>query len=134
MGNVVYRVSPPVAHVDLKALFTAAWPVHSPRDFQPVLSRSLTYVCAYAGLRLVGFVNVAWDGGIHGFVLDTTVHPDWRRRGIGRELVRKAATLALERGLEWLHVDYEPTLESFYQSCGFKRTAAGILQLRTDHD
>ena len=44
-----------------------------------MLARSLTYVAAYdtvgGGEQLVGFVNVAWDGGIHAFLLDTTVHP-----------------------------------------------------------
>ncbi len=34
---------------------------------------SLGWVCAYLGSELVGFVNVAWDGGVHAFVLDTMV-------------------------------------------------------------
>ncbi|WP_405021603.1 GNAT family N-acetyltransferase [Kitasatospora sp. NBC_00070] len=40
--------------------------------------------------RLVGFVNVVGDGGSRGFVLDMTVHPDERQRGIGMRLVRAA--------------------------------------------
>ena len=35
---------------------------------------SLGWVCATdGGGSLVGFVNVAWDGGVHAFVLDTLV-------------------------------------------------------------
>ena len=34
---------------------------------------SLGCVCAREGATLVGFVNVAWDGGVHAFVLDTMV-------------------------------------------------------------
>jgi hypothetical protein len=30
-------------------------------------------VCARQGRELVGFVNVAWDGVVHAFVLDTMV-------------------------------------------------------------
>ena len=90
------------------------------RDWNPVLKRSLVYLCAYQGRRLVGFVNVAWDGGVHGFILDTTVHPEMRRRGIGRQLVSRAASEARDRNLEWLHVDFEPHLRGFYDSCGFK--------------
>ena len=130
--GIVYRISPSVKNDDLNALFTAAWPGHLERDFQPILSRSLVYVCAYQGSRLVGFVNVAWDGGIHGFVLDTTVHPQWRRRGIGRQLVLDAIAAARQRGIEWLHVDYEPRLEGFYRRCGFTHTAAGLLRLQTE--
>lgn len=130
-GDIVYRISPPVGNDDLNALFATAWPNHTEHDFQPIMQRSLAYVCAYQGPRLVGFVNVAWDGGRHGFLIDTTVHPSWQRRGVGRELVRRAASVARGRGLEWLHVDYEPHLEVFYRSCGFRPTAAGLLHLPT---
>ena len=61
------------------ALFAAAWPDHQTRHFAPVLARSLAWICAYADERPVGFVNLAWDGGSHAFVLDTTVDPRWRR-------------------------------------------------------
>jgi ribosomal protein S18 acetylase RimI-like enzyme len=128
--GVLYRLSPAVDDSELNALFVAAWPSHARRDFTPVLKQSLAYICAYAGARLIGFVNLAWDGGIHAFLLDPTVHPDWQHRGVGRELVRRAAEAARERGLEWLHVDYESQLEAFYQACGFRPTAAGLLDLR----
>ena len=126
---IQYRVSPAVSNEDLNALFAAAWPDHTGRDFGPVLSRSLAYVCAYAGETHVGFVNLAWDGLTHAFLLDTTVHPDWQWRGIGCELVQRATAVARELGLEWLHVDYEPHLDGFYRSCGFQPTPAGLIRL-----
>ncbi len=127
--SIQYRVSPAVNNEDLNAIFAAAWPDHTWRDFGPVLGRSLAYVCAYDGEALVGFVNLAWDGLTHAFLLDTTVHPDWQRRGIGRELVQRATAVAREQGLEWLHVDYEPHLDGFYRGCGFQPTPAGLIRL-----
>ncbi|MFT2722011.1 GNAT family N-acetyltransferase [Deinococcus sp. A31D244] len=95
-----------------------------------VLERSLTWVTAHDADTLVGFVNVAWDGGVHAFLLDTTVHPDWQRRGVGVGLVQRAAQAAREHlGLEWLHVDYESHLTDFYAACGFTPTRAGLLRL-----
>jgi len=38
----------------------------------------------------VGFVNVAWDGDVHFFLLDTTVAPSRQGNGIGRRLVEEA--------------------------------------------
>jgi hypothetical protein len=38
-----------------------------------VEGHSLGWVCARDGEVLVGFVNVAWDGVVHAFVLDTMV-------------------------------------------------------------
>lgn len=52
---------------------------------------SLTWVGAFDGDTLVGFVHLCSDGGAHAFVLDTMVHPDYQRRGIGRDLVQAAA-------------------------------------------
>ena len=130
MSSVRYAVSPPVANDELNALFAASWPDHTWGDFCPVLAQSLAYVCAYQGERLIGFVNLAWDGGIHAFLLDTTVHPDLRRRGIGGQLVRRAAEEARERGIVWLHVDFEPHLLHFYRQCGFRHTEAGLMDLR----
>lgn len=128
--SITYRVSPAVSDEALNELFEAAWEAHQPRDFGPVLSRSLAYVCAYHGERLVGFVNLAWDGGLHGFVLDATVHPDYRRRGIGKALLDIAAITAQQQGLEWLHADFEPRHESFYRRCGFTPTPAGLRRLK----
>lgn len=131
MAEVEYRIEPELTDRDLNDLFASAWPNHADRRFGPVLRRSLTYVGAFAGSRLVGFVNVAWDGGIHGFILDTTVHPDFQRVGIGTEMMKHAAEVAAERGIEWLHVDYVPHLEAFYRGCGYRKTEAGLLNLRT---
>lgn len=126
---IVYRIRPSVTNDALNALFGASWPRHAPVNFLLELDHSLTFVCAYQGDRLVGFVNLAWDGGCHAFVLNPTVHPDLRRRGIGRELVRQAVAEAELRGIEWVHVDFEPYLREFYRACEFWPTEAGLLHL-----
>ena len=111
-----FHVSPPVSNDALNQLFATAWTNHTAANFAAVLSHSLLYVCAYADGRLVGFVNVAWDGGIHGFILDTTVHAEYQCRGIGRKLVKAAIESARAKSIEWLHVDYEqhPKLMFFF--------------------
>ena len=114
---------------ELNQLFLASWPGHVPRSFASVLARSLVYFGAYLGSRPVGFVNVAWDGGVHAFLLDPTVHPDFRRQGIGLALLRSAASVAANSGVEWLHVDYETALEPFYRAAGFEATRAGLLRV-----
>lgn len=92
---------------------------------------AVTWVGAFDGGRLVGFVQVCTDGGAHAFLLDTAVDPPWQGRGIGAELVRRAVADTTVAGCEWLHVDFESKLERFYlQRCGFRPTAAGLLRLR----
>lgn len=127
--RVDYLLNPPITNETLNALFAASWPDHKWRDFSVVLSHSFVYACAYQEEQLIGFVNVAWDGGLHAFILDTTVHPERRRRRVGQQLVKTAAMAAQEHGIEWLHVDFEPHLRGFYEECGFRYTEAGLMHL-----
>lgn len=129
-AEIRYEISPHLDEEALNALFSAAWENHAPARFQKRLRHSLLYAAAFAEERLVGFVNVAWDGERHAFLLDATVHPDFQRRQIGTTLVRAAIEATKARGVEWLHVDYEAHLEGFYRHCGFRPTLAGLLNLK----
>lgn len=131
-SEIIYRVNPPITNEELNPLFAASWQNHKWADFRPTLERSLLFVCAYHFEQLVGFVYLAWDGGIHAFVLDTTVHREFRRRGVGTKLMEHAAIAAKTRGIEWIHVDYEPHLQDFYAGCGFKNTLAGLINLKQE--
>jgi ribosomal protein S18 acetylase RimI-like enzyme len=114
---------------ELDELWQATWGASSGDYATRVLPRSLAHLAARDGERLIGFVNLAWDGGIHCFLLDICVDPDFRRRGIGTDLMRQATAVAKERGATWLHVDFEPHLEPLYRAAGFRPTAAGLINL-----
>jgi len=138
MASIGYRVRGPVDDVALSVLHDEAF--GAPGPVLPWNSRlhqhSLTWVEAYAvgrlttrRVELVGFVNVGWDGGLHAFLLDTCVAPERQGQGIGAELVRRAAAVAVEAGCAWLHVDFEPQMQPFYARCGFSPTQAGLMRL-----
>lgn len=122
-------VDPFPEQVAIDALWLTAWGGPAPGYARHVLPRSLMHVGAFDGDRLIGFVNVAWDGGQHAFLLDTCVDPAFRRQGIATELVKRATDEARTRGAAWLHVDFEPHLDRFYRSCGFRPTATGLIRL-----
>ncbi len=137
-AGIEYQLKPVLTNVELNALFSHGspewgWPewqkAPDTSDWEPVLTRSLTWVCAYESDELVGFVNVAWDGRDHAFLLDPRVHPNFRRQGIGKELVSRAAAAAQHAGCTTLHVDYTEPLTPFYESCGFRPTPAALLPL-----
>lgn len=124
-----YQINPAVSSEALNELFATAWDGYVTKDFTAQLEHSLFYICAFSGSRLVGFVKVISDAGVHAFLLDTTVHKEFQHQGIGRELVTRAITESRARGCDWLHVDFEEHLESFYLSAGFKPTLAGLVKL-----
>ncbi|HEX7447715.1 MAG TPA: GNAT family N-acetyltransferase [Pirellulales bacterium] len=131
MARIEYRIDTKVSDEELNRLFRASRQNHVQREFASILEHSLGYVCAYKENRLVGFVNVAWDGGAHGFLLDATVDPRVQRRGVGQKLVRRAIEIAEAADLEWLHVDDEPHLAEFYEEWGFQKKQASVLNLRS---
>ena len=91
---------------------------------------SLGWVCARDEGVLVGFVNLAWDGGVHAFVLDTVVAERARRSGTGSAMVAVAVDRARAAGCEWVHVDFDDHLSEFYfRSCGFTPTLAGLIDV-----
>ncbi len=128
-SDVQFQVAPPLEEAQLEPLFAEAWGSDSARGYDRVLQRSLTYVVAVQEGDLLGFVNLAWDGGAHAFILDTVVRSDVRGRGIGLELVRRAVDAARQANVEWVHVDYEPHLDGFFAKAGFLPTRARVLHL-----
>ena len=119
-------------NAELNALHAEAFE-HRVLDYDwrgQVERHSLGWVCARDGGELVGFVNVAWDGGAHAFVLDTIVQARMRRRGIGARVVAVSVAEARAAGCEWLHVDFDDHLRAFYfDACGFAPTNAGLIAL-----
>ena len=137
--TVELRVRFPVDDAELSLLHHIAINPGSPEAAAPAtpwavrLQRhSLTWVGAVSAGQLVGFVHAVWDGGAHAFILDTAVHPDFHRLGIGRDLVRAVTAEAFKAGCDWVHVDYEPELAGFYENaCGFRPTSAGLRSRET---
>ncbi|MEM9037488.1 MAG: GNAT family N-acetyltransferase [Actinomycetota bacterium] len=105
-------------------------------NWNELLSRhSLGWVTARIDARLVGFVNVPWDGLVHAWIQDVIVDPDRQRGGIGTAVVAAAAHGARAAGCEWLHVDFDDEHRPFYlDACGFVPTAAGLIDLTVESD
>jgi GNAT superfamily N-acetyltransferase len=130
--NVDYTWRGPFDNAEVSALHAEGFEHEATVDhwWEQVSTHSLGWVCARCEGELIGFVNVAWDGGSHAFVLDTLVRARDRRGGVGAALVGVATDHARGAGCEWLHVDFENHLRDFYlRACGFTETNAGLIRL-----
>ncbi|SEE65057.1 GNAT family N-acetyltransferase [Ruania alba] len=131
-AGVSIEVNAPLTDAEVNALHAACFdhPVGATPWNANLARHSIAWVTARRGAALVGFVNVIGDGGVHAFLLDTSVDGRERGRGIGRRLVLAAAEEARRLGCEWLHADYDAGLVPFYEkSCGMAHTEAGLLRL-----
>ena len=131
LDGITYRWRGSLADAEMVHLVAAHGGKAAAGWWDRVRPHSLGWVSARAAEgTLVGFVNVAWDGGDHAFLIDTKTHGSYQRSGIGTRVVRFAAEHAKAAGCEWLHVDFDPGLEAFYfDACGFEPTAAGLIHL-----
>jgi ribosomal protein S18 acetylase RimI-like enzyme len=129
---VTYSWRGEATDAELVALVEAHGGHSQPGWWDQIRPVSLGWVTArLADGTLVGFVNVAWDGGDHAFLIDTKVASSHQRQGIAAKMVGEAVSRARAAGCEWIHVDFEEYLAPFYfGACGFRPTAAGLIRLR----
>jgi [ribosomal protein S18]-alanine N-acetyltransferase len=87
---------------------------------------SVTWTAEQDG-RLAGFVIVEWTHmlrGIVAYIQTIEVDPDFRRRGVARELMRLAEDSARKAHATyiWLHVDEtNEAAIALYRACGYER-------------
>ena len=90
---------------------------------QPTRARALI---AFAGANPVGFAVYFYNfstflGRAGVYLEDLFVRPDWRRQGVGRQLLRQLAQAAVDDGcgrLEWSVLDWNEPAIRFYRSIG----------------
>jgi GNAT superfamily N-acetyltransferase len=131
-----YEWRGPFHNTEVNLLHSVAFEtrVHSDSDWDWVAlteRHSLGWVTARRQNKLLGFVNVLWDGLVHAWIQDLMVAPDERGQHVGVGLVHAARDGAARAGCDYLHVDFDPRLKAFYlDACGFEETAAGLMILR----
>ncbi|HLE59532.1 MAG TPA: ribosomal protein S18-alanine N-acetyltransferase [Candidatus Limnocylindria bacterium] len=104
--------------------FATPWPVFA---FEQELTgnRLARYLVARSGDRLVGFGGI-WLMVDEAHITTFGVHPDWRRRGIGRDLLLALLELSLELGATRMTLEVRASnapAQALYRSFGFR--AAG---------
>ena len=78
--------------------------------------------------RVVGFVNAVGDGVVSAFIPLLEVLPDYQKRGIGTELVRRMLELLEDRYMVDLGCDED--LAPFYERFGMSRGISMITRNR----
>ena len=69
---------------------------------------------------LAGFFRALSDGVGDAYMVDLLVHPSYRKRGIGKALVKLLSTYLKKQGITWIVCIGVPGTEKFYCDCGGK--------------
>ena len=78
------------------------------------------FLVAEAGKDLVGVVGMEYCCN-YGLLRSTAVNPEWRSKGIARQLVERIIAQAEARGINALYL-LTTTAESYFPSFGFTKT------------
>ncbi|MEX0711588.1 MAG: GNAT family N-acetyltransferase [Pirellulales bacterium] len=103
-----------------------------PEQLHQALLHSHSLVTAWDGGRLVGLANAISDGFLVVYYPHLVVHPDYRRQGIGRELMAR-----LMRRYEGFHqhaVLADTNAVPFYEQCGFERSVCTAMWIYDGDD
>ncbi len=103
--------------------FFIGWPKPlSGSRFYDVMSGSQNIWIARDGEQVVGFINAVGDRAFSAFIPLLEVRPEYRGRGIGRELVRRM----MESLADFYSIDLvcETDLVPFYEKVGLMRLTA----------
>jgi ribosomal-protein-alanine N-acetyltransferase len=111
----------PAVHEIERLSFRTPWPSYA---FEQELrgNRLARYVVARAGDAVVGFAGI-WLMVDEAHVTTFSVHPDWRRQGIGRQLLLNLVELSLAIGARRMTLEVRPSNEAaqgLYRSFGFE--------------
>jgi ribosomal protein S18 acetylase RimI-like enzyme len=81
----------------------------------------------------VGMGRVISDGVSDGYIQDLVVLPEYRKTGIGAQIVSTLVKKCVERGISWIGLIAEPDTEKFYRSFGFHPMEGHVpLKFRSD--
>lgn len=125
MNEVVeYKVVTSAPVEEIVELYSAAgWWHESPANrlrIEPMMRGSFCFMVALTPEgKIIAMGRVISDGASDAYIQDVVVLPPYRRRGIGRELVRRLTRFCVEHNLDWIGLVAEPGSPALYESLGY---------------
>jgi len=71
--------------------------------------------------QAIGMGRILSDGTSDAYIQDLVILPDYRTKGIGKELINKLVEYCHSKGIKWIALIAEPDQDHFYLRTGFKQ-------------
>ena len=107
----------------------AGWKAYTrePARLMQAIRNSNYVLMAREGSKLVGLIRTVGDGTTITYIQDILVHSDYKRRGIGRQLMRRTLDKFAGVRQKVLLTEDNPETRGFYESLGFLSCDRGEL-------
>ena len=101
---------------------------HRAEDLPTLIRGSFAFAVATEAEtgRAIGMGRVIADGVSDGYIQDVVVLPEFRKSGVGREIVSVLTGHCLRSGITWIALIAQPGTEKFYLPLGFRVMEAHV--------
>ena len=89
--------------------------------FFHALKNSWYFVSVYADDRFVGCGRIISDGYLHAFINELIISSEYQMKGIGKEILKRLVSKALESGIKDIQLFCAKGKEEFYLKNGFEK-------------
>ncbi|MBO4648254.1 MAG: GNAT family N-acetyltransferase [Lentisphaeria bacterium] len=120
--EIVYQVPAVIPPAEAAALYVEAGWMEQPDEAEvsAMLKGTFAVSAAFHEGRLIGFMRAFSDGVSDAYLLDLIVQKEYRRLGIGRNILDRLTAYLKQLGIDWILCIGAPGTEAFYT-----RTQAG---------
>jgi len=131
MRDIVIEQEGKVSDNEIEELRSSIGWDNNTGPFSVISKRLYTYFTARKDGKLVGFIDVLSDGIADSYLQDLAIHPNFQRKGIGTELVKKAIRFLQKNKIKCIQVTFNPECENFFKRFGFHIYKAGVIDRDT---
>lgn len=105
------------------------------RDLSDPRMQNTCSLCAFDGCRLIGYAAIVSNNVTDAYIQDIMVHPEYRGRGIGTQIMERLLSRLKEDGIFMVSVIYgDEALRPFYEKFGFYTMLCGQCEMRPGRD
>ena len=120
---------------EITHLYRRAYWWSDERDDDALVSKIVTgshcFLTASEDGRFIGMGRTISDRAHDAYIQDVTVHPDFRHRGIGREITKRLVERLRSDGIQWIGLIAGRNTHNFYRPMGFEEMPDSTPMLMT---
>ena len=97
-------------------------------EYKNPLLTSYYHIAVYEKEVLIGYIDCVSNGVTDAYIQDLMVHPDYQRRGVGTDLMKKMIDYLKKKHIYMISVVFEEKLKPFYEKFGFFSMLCGQME------
>ena len=97
-------------------------------EYKNPLLTSYYHIAVYEKEVLIGYIDCVSNGVTDAYIQDLMVHPDYQRRGVGTDLMKKMIDYLKKKHIYMISVVFEENLKPFYEKFGFFNMLCGQME------